>query len=173
MKDTIQVHPVPFAAFDTVMNTPGYAGNGAVSFINRSQNAGTYLWNFGDGTYSNETDPSHIYQHMDTFSAMLIAYSNYGCSDTAFMAFFVLQKALYVPNALQPGYQGNEDLVKVWKPLGIGLFSYHAQVFDKWGELMWESDKLSETQPVEWWDGTYRVRPVSRTCTFGKLMRCF
>jgi len=173
LTDTIKVHPVPKAAFDTVINSSGYPYNGIVSFINLSKNANSYTWNFGDGNTSNDVNPTHTYEHIDTFSAELIAATDYGCADTAFETLYVIQKALYVPNALQPGYEGSQDLVKVWKPLGIGLLSYHAQVFDKWGALIWESEALNDWQPVEGWDGTYLGKPCEQDVYVWKINAVF
>ena len=173
MVDTIKVHNVPHAAFDTVINSAGYPYDGLVSFNNLSVNATNYVWSFGDGTTSNDVNPTHTYQAIDTFSAVLIAGNDYGCYDTARSVFYIIKKALYVPNALQPGFDGSNDLVKVWKPLGIGLLQYHAQVFDKWGELLWETDKISEWQPVEWWDGTYQGKPCQQGAYVWKIDAVF
>ena len=173
MADTIKVHVVPNAAFDTVINSAGYPYDGLVSFNNLSTNATNYVWSFGDGTTSFDVNPTHTYQAIDTFSAVLIAGNGYGCYDTARSVFYVIQKALYVPNALQPGFDGSTDLVKVWKPLGIGLLKYQAQVFDKWGELLWESDKLSDWQPVEFWDGTYQGKPCQQGAYVWKINAVF
>ena len=173
MNDTIKVHIVPKAAFDTVINTSGYPYDGIVSFLNLSQNASSYVWSFGDGTTSNEFAPTHTYEHINTYSAQLIANTSYGCSDTAFQTFLVIRKALYVPNAIQPDYQGSQDLVKVWKPIGDGLLSYHARVFDKWGELMWESDQIKDWQPVDSWDGTYMGKPCQQDVYVWKINAVF
>jgi PKD repeat protein len=37
-------------------------------------NATGYLWNFGDGTTSAETNPTHIYSSDDTYAVTLTAY---------------------------------------------------------------------------------------------------
>jgi len=68
---------------------------------NLSSGANSYLWNFGDSTYSNLTNPTHTYttnQTADTanftngvFPITLIAYSNNGCTDTT-------QRIVYISN---------------------------------------------------------------------------
>ena len=50
-------------------------------FDNQSLNAGSYLWDFGDGTTSMEPNPVHIYNALGTYQVMLIARNN-GCADT-------------------------------------------------------------------------------------------
>ncbi len=39
----------------------------AITFINISSNASSYLWNFGDGTTSTESNPVHTYAFIGTY----------------------------------------------------------------------------------------------------------
>ncbi len=65
--------------------TPGCAPL-AVDFTNLSTGAGSYLWEFGDGTTSTAPNPSHTYVNttlqLQTNQVRLIAYSPAGCVDT-------------------------------------------------------------------------------------------
>lgn len=54
-------------------------GEGSV-FTNNSP-SGTYIWNFGDGQSSTQTNPIHYYHKADSFDVSLIVNLN-GCSDT-------------------------------------------------------------------------------------------
>ncbi|HNW77157.1 MAG TPA: gliding motility-associated C-terminal domain-containing protein, partial [Bacteroidales bacterium] len=57
-----------------------------------------------------------------------------------------------VPNAFAPlsGING----ASLFKPVGINLKKYHIQVFNTWGELLWESNLLDEKgRPTEGWNG--------------------
>ncbi len=51
-----------------------------VQFANCSENANTYLWDFGDGTTSIEKTPKHVYQETGTFTVQLTA-SNEGSNN--------------------------------------------------------------------------------------------
>lgn len=64
-------------------------------------------------------------------------------------------KGLFVPNAFSPT---NTNIgVRLFKPVGINLLKYHLQIFNTWGELLWESDKLDDQgRPVEGWDGIFK-----------------
>jgi gliding motility-associated-like protein len=81
--DTILVFPTPNASFAQNLN------NGCsplpVNFINNSTGAPTaYIWNFGDGTFSTATNPSHSFvtgQNDTTYTITLIAINQCG-SDT-------------------------------------------------------------------------------------------
>lgn len=58
-----------------------------VTFLNNSSGAGSYQWDFGDGTSSTATNPDHQYVNttyfLDIHTVTLIAVSPAGCSDTA------------------------------------------------------------------------------------------
>jgi PKD repeat protein len=68
-------NPAPVAAFDFIVN------NNAVSFINRSQNATNYSWDFDDGNTSSQISPVHIYSNSGQYDVKLIAI-NMCTSDT-------------------------------------------------------------------------------------------
>ncbi len=44
-----------------------------VNFMNQSFNAGTYVWDFGDGSTSTSLNPSHTYQNPGLYTVSLIA----------------------------------------------------------------------------------------------------
>lgn len=59
------------------------ANNGCVApcemvFMNCSQGAESYLWDFGDGITSTETNPRHTYNFVGNFTVRLIAFVE-GC----------------------------------------------------------------------------------------------
>jgi len=81
---TITVYPKPNVSF-TIDNATQCSQGNQFNFTNQSTIASgsmTYLWNFGDGSTSTQTSPSHSYSSNNTFSVKLIATSNYGCKDS-------------------------------------------------------------------------------------------
>ena len=54
-----------------------------VSFINISENASTYVWEFGDDATSTEKSPTHAYATEGTYTVKLTAKDNSGQSNTA------------------------------------------------------------------------------------------
>lgn len=74
--DTIYIDvilpPLPIAEF-----SPDTSGCSTlpVQFINTSLHADTYVWDFGDGTYSDEENPQHIYYLPGEYLVKLIARS--------------------------------------------------------------------------------------------------
>ena len=74
----------PIAGF-TVNDTITCAGV-ALQFTNTSVGAGlTYLWDFGDGTGSTATNPSHVYANNGTYTVSLFIQDGNGCRDTLTM----------------------------------------------------------------------------------------
>lgn len=68
-----------------------------VAFINSTQGATTYTWNYGDGSPTSAvTNPTHIYVNtsavVNTYTATLFAYNSFGCGDTVQQKITVLPK---------------------------------------------------------------------------------
>lgn len=57
--------------FNVSSNNDNYHIPAKVNFTNYSQFAGTFLWDFGDGTTSNSIAPSHIYTTAGTYTVSL------------------------------------------------------------------------------------------------------
>lgn len=62
------------------------------------------------------------------------------------------QQKLYIPNAFTPNGDGINDAFGV---KGEGLRNFTMRIFDRWGEIIFESDN-----PLHQWDGSYKGRPV-------------
>jgi PKD repeat protein len=90
---TVEVHPFIRSGFtsDTVGCSPM-----PVSFINQSQGAAAYQWNFGDGATSPVTNPNHLYTNTSnsnqSFTARLIATSAQSCADTTIKNILIYPK---------------------------------------------------------------------------------
>lgn len=65
----------PYAGFTV---TPGLTicAGGILSFSNSTINATDYLWDFGDGHYSTDENPSHQYSASGKYTVLLTAYDN-------------------------------------------------------------------------------------------------
>lgn len=74
-------NPLPVASF-TRVPTAGPVPL-TVVFTNTSQNATSYLWDFGDGTTSTETNPSHVYTTPGTYMVQLTATGPNGTHSTS------------------------------------------------------------------------------------------
>jgi gliding motility-associated-like protein len=125
-----------------------------VLFLNESQNATDYSWDFGDDTAgSSDVNPSHVFpdQEADIYNVELIANTPLGCADTAYALITVNEEVLcYVPNTFTPdGDQFNQYFQPVFAS-GYDPSDFKLLIFNRWGEVIWESNDASIG-----WDGTY------------------
>ena len=72
--------PLPVASFTTPYTN--YCPMNVIEFTNNSIDATTYTWDFGDGNYSNDINPTHYYTFDGSYTVALIATNQYG-SDTS------------------------------------------------------------------------------------------
>ncbi len=56
--------------------------NLSVDFTNTSQNADSYLWNFGDANTSSDFSPTHIYSAEGNYTVQLMATNSNNCDNT-------------------------------------------------------------------------------------------
>ena len=154
----ITVFPNPTASFEFA-NVPDPIANGTVAFYNTSTpHVGTW-WDFGDGDTDDSENTTHSYAFFGNKLVTLAIVDANGCVDTLEMYVPVdFFGGLYVPNAVIPN-DPNQS-VRVFQPAGTGLGFYRCMVYDKWGNILWESTALEEGSPTEYWDATYQGEPV-------------
>ncbi|MBK7031468.1 MAG: gliding motility-associated C-terminal domain-containing protein [Bacteroidales bacterium] len=129
----------------------------------------TGTWQWRDITLAS---PLITYTEDGTYTVTLVTLNEQGCSDTTSMLYTLLFKGLYVPNAFAPG--GTLQQTRIWKPVGQNLATYHCQVYNSHGALIWESKQLDERgSPVESWDGTYKGHPVQQDVYVWKIQAIF
>jgi len=80
---TVVVHPLP----QINLSPQTAAGCDEVilqfSDTNSSNNGSAYSWNFGDGNFSTQTNPSHTYLQTGNYTVQVTVTSPYGCSFSA------------------------------------------------------------------------------------------
>jgi PKD repeat protein len=147
LASTVNVNPNPIADFDFTNISV------TTTFTNYSSIADSYLWRFGDGNTTTDENPVHDFPGDGIFNTTLIASNNFGCVDSISKQINITEIFnLFVSNALSPDF-GTSD-ISTFKPTGVGLATYHIYIYDTWGNLVWDSDKLSKNEPAEGWDGT-------------------
>lgn len=127
--------------------------NSTTTMVNNSIGGNQYEWNFGDNTVSTLFDPVHSYSpdSFGSYPISLTVTNENGCSDVAYGIVYVEGgSSYYVPNAFTP--DGNE-FNQVFRPVfavGIDRNDYNFKVFNRWGEIVFESNDTEVG-----WDGTY------------------
>lgn len=143
---TFNVYLPPTAYFET--DTSAYQVFYPIQFDNQSS-SGFSSWAFGDGDSSTNRNPIHEYADTGYITPCLTITDNNQCTDT-----YCKELEIYfigvvdVPNAFSPNNDGMNDVLYV---RGFGVESMEFKVFNRWGELVFESNRLDLG-----WDGTYK-----------------
>lgn len=148
----IQVLDIPIAAFEASF-APGCEGIYAL-FTNNSENSDVYSWYFGDGNSSSDSEPSYIFPPGPGAHVTLIAYNNDSlCVDSITIDYsgqWFGNDSIEIEyaNIFTPNFDGINDC---FKPEVSGVYSdcYELVVYNRWGELLFES--ISGQQHC--WDG--------------------
>jgi len=166
----VTVYPTPVSAFGIEKDFDNVQGQ--ARFINGSLNADKYYWDFGNGETSSAESPVVHYDLDGDYLVQLYAYNQYECVDSTSMLYRLMYTGLWAPNAFAPS--GPIEATRLWKPVGINLSYYRAEVYDRWDALIWSSEKLDEKgSPVEGWDGTYHQVPCQQGIYVWKITAIF
>ncbi len=147
---TIIVHESPVASFTYSPTVP--IQNTPYQFTNTSAGATNYKWNFGDGDTlltAVMLPVTHIYNKKGSYTVCLIAFNQYGCSDTTCQQVVAIVSPLAdVPNAFSPNSDGTNDVIFV---KGYGIAAMNWRIYNRWGQLMFTSQDINTG-----WDGRYK-----------------
>jgi gliding motility-associated-like protein len=156
----VVLYPKPQAIFDAFPLTV-YVPDQEVTTINGSGNTATqYLWDFGDGGTSTDYQPTYKYKIEGVDSLKFTAQYDHGgnviCSSTNFKIITAKQGGVAkIPNAFTPstagpsGGVGGVDLYNyVFLPQVKGVEEFNMQIYDRWGNMIFESNSQSIG-----WDG--------------------
>ncbi|MFA0960772.1 PKD domain-containing protein [Roseivirga sp. BDSF3-8] len=158
----IEVYENPRASFNVRPRTV-YLPDMPVYTVNLSYKADQYIWDFGDGTTYEDYEPVHTYATPGVYDIKLIAIGADGCTDT-----LLIEKAINaveggevrIPNAFTPNLDGpiggevpggGAVVNDVFLPLMEGVTEFNMQIFNRWGELLFESEDKNVG-----WDGYYK-----------------
>lgn len=110
---------------------PVYCLNTPISFQNLSNNNGgseivTYQWDFMDNTFSNEFEPTHVFDHPGTYKVKLKVTNNCNCSSEYSMEIEITEKkyleiscaSVVCENDDKVTYTVNDDCNGDWKVTG-------------------------------------------------------
>lgn len=121
-----------------------------IAFTNQSTDATTYTWDFDDMTLSAEENPTHTYDEEPGSYMVCLAVSNeMGCRDTICKPVRILESLIYyIPNSFTPD---GDEFNQVFSPVfysGIDIFNFNFVIYNRWGEVIWETN-----DPSVGWDG--------------------
>jgi PKD repeat protein len=155
---SVTVYPRPQAHFE-IAPDKAVPPDGELRFLNYSTNAVRFNWNFGDGSFSDVFEPSHIYTKFGNYNVRLTILSEQGCTDsmTVYNALSGSQYFISYPNAFIPNTEGpsggyyslkSDEEAQVFHPAYSGVSDYQLKIFSKLGIQIFESNDVNIG-----WDG--------------------
>lgn len=138
----ILVHPIPKVDIGADMSLCPY--NTAPILLRNHQGGQTdaYLWNNGATGYEIQVRHPGIY-------ALTVTNSD-GCSAADSME-VVKDCYIDIPNVFTPDGDGHNDYFLPRQLLSKGLSKFHMQIFNRWGQLVFETNRLDGRG----WDGKF------------------
>ena len=125
-----------------------------INFIDRSTDAVSWHWNFGD-VYSSDNEsyvssPYHDFTREGSYNVSLIVQAQNGCTDTTSRIIMIGKPFhFYIPNSFSPNGDGINDLFCV-KGEGFLLENFYMRIYNRANFLIYKTDYIYDC-----WDGRY------------------
>ncbi len=164
----VVVRPALKAEFTVLPSQEISLPNYHFSFRDNSEgNPSAWLWKFGNGETSTQQNPEYTYPRTDIGPhkvSLTITRTNADglqCQDIIEKTVTIsgVPGTLFVPNAFMP--TANSTILQSFMAKGTGIKNWRMQIFNKWGQLVWETTKLGPNgEPIDGWDGNYKGSPA-------------
>lgn len=145
--NTITVKQSPIAGFNYVPSDPSNL-EPTLTFTDLSKYAAYWYYDFGNGDFSNQQNPTYTYPDTGIYRLIQIVTHVNGCTDTLITRVDVEPKyTLFLPNAFHPGSPSGNDL---FGPVGVpfGIKKYIMRIYDRWGNNVFTTSDFNHR-----WDG--------------------
>jgi gliding motility-associated-like protein len=143
VRDTTVVNAIPPVAWNTTMtlcNIEKYTLEAGIE-------ANSYLWSTGETSSSIDILEAGTYWVVANTNSCTV-------SDTIVIEGGLGNGALWFPNSFTPNSNGLND---VFNAKGADITYFHLMIFDRWGEVIFETEKMDEG-----WDGFYKGKLVQQ-----------
>jgi len=116
----------------------------SVKFLNFSEGAVNYFWDFGTGEYSSSFEPEYEFPGSGSYVVKLIAENSTGCKDTFVRVVNIgFLYTFYAPTAFSPNNDWVNDHFKLYMS-GIDTTTFNLVILDRWGEEVFRTASASE-----------------------------
>lgn len=169
----LEIFELPTASFE-VRPSVVFIPDQEITSFNFSSGANQYEWDFGDGNTSFDFEPTFTYKIEGEYPITLIAGFNNGSHDVdgdgvndgTIICYDTLTRTVQakdggvtrIPNSFTPnpngpngGNAGSGSFNDVFLPITKGVEEFMMQIFDRWGNLVFESREKDQG-----WDGYHR-----------------
>jgi len=163
--DTVYVNETPVAKFD--VSNSNLQKKEIVEFVNYSQNATIYNWDFGDNTINTEFEPEHSYIQAGKFTIKLKVTNSANCSDSSSKELEIKEEKYQIvfPTAFTPNISGSNggtySLTNVnndvfYPVIAKGVEEYNLTIYNRKGIIIFTTDDIKIG-----WDGYFNNQLVS------------
>lgn len=146
------INPSPVANFNFNPAIPT-TSEPTITFNNFSTGAVDYQWFIGEITSTQAENPVVEFPaEPGNHEVTLIASNEFGCTDTATSVLTIFEDLIfYVPNSFTPDGDSFNEVFKPEMTSGFDTQEYRLLIFNRWGELIFES-----RNPEIGWNGTFK-----------------
>lgn len=115
-------------------------------------------WDFGDGNYSQEKNPEHIYLSSGKMPVELIITTNKNCEDRIIKQIEIINNeecqenalsTMYIPNCFSPNNDALNDEFRIYFQ---NMYDIDLAIYNRWGQCVYHGNGY---QPG--WDGKYHT----------------
>lgn len=123
-----------------------------VRFINLSKDYTEAIWYLPfTGEVHSPEDQTVVFDDEGIYPVSLAVVNQYGCRDSVYMDYRSYEGGLYFPNSFIP--HSKNPKVNRFNGVGMGLKEYKLEIFDMYGNKVWQTTALEGGMPSEGWDG--------------------
>ena len=142
--DTVNLVAIPTSLLELGSDTTIFAGE---SVVLNALGGGSYYWTPAD--YLSCTNcPNPVASPLET-TTYFVVVDTLGCiSEDDITVNVEISGDVYVPNLFSPNNDGTNDFLGIY---GFSVQELEFRIYDRWGELVFQSNSMSET-----WDGTFK-----------------
>lgn len=118
-----------------------YFGDWGIQTFNTSEPSNAaFMWDFGDGSFSDEFEPTHTFISNESQTVTLYATDDLGCVDSITGVFHPLMD-VFVPSAFTPNGDGIND---VFRAQGHSVKQFEMWIYNRWGQEVFYSTDIEE-----------------------------
>lgn len=157
----IEVYNNPVASFYVNPNNISSLEPNTNFYNSSSADAVSFLWSIYEGSPSSSTNEnvenvSYPVGAPGDYPISLLVANQEGCVDSIQGTVSIVNDVvLYAPNTFTPDADEHNQTWEFYLS-GVDPYDFKVQIFNRWGELIWESRDISAS-----WDGTYNGKIVA------------
>jgi gliding motility-associated-like protein len=116
----------------------------SVKFLNFSEGAVNYFWDFGTGEFSTSFEPEYEFPGSGSYLVSLVVENSTGCRDTITKVINIgFLYTFYAPTAFSPNNDWVNDSFRLYMT-GIDTTTFNMVILNRWGEEVFRTSSFSE-----------------------------